>query len=186
MTWGTLSWLLLALMGLWTFGAYNRLMRERAAATRAFGQTASAIEARAEVLLAMSHAQLLHTAEPALQALWHRMEACVQQAANTAAHASVRPLDPVRMAALSAGLAALDASVQDAQRKTQGQFNAPWPVEIQSQLARCDARLLTQSEAFGAAVALYNESIGQFPTLLVAKLFGFGPAMALQRNTPTL
>ena len=172
------------LLTLWCFGAYNRLVRERGQVIRAFGALNPAIEERAAVLLTVSHAQLLNTRDAAQQALWSAMEACVQQAANSAAHAATKPLDAKRVAALSRSLLALDqalAAVQSAgQMPSHLPGSAPWPSEVQAQLARSDARLLMLTEDFDAKVADYNASLAQFPTLLVAWLFGLKPAQTLR------
>ena len=158
-------------------------MRERGQVIRAFGALNPAIEERAAVLLTVSHAQLLNTRDGASQALWSAMEACVQQAANTAAHAATKPLDAKRVAALAKALQALGdalAAVQSAETAKEGSpASAPWPPEVQAQLARSDARLLMLTEDFDAKVADYNASVAQFPTLVVAWLFGLKAAQTL-------
>jgi LemA protein len=171
---------------LWAFGAYNRLMRERAKVIRAFADLGQVVEERAAVLLAVSHAQLLHTGQAQSENLWHRMEACVQQAANAVAHAHVKPMDGERIAAVRAALRILDESLEAVQSHGIAQAHAPWPLEVQHQLARCDARLLTQSERFDVDASTYNESIAQFPTLVVARLFGLRATQTLQRHSSSI
>ncbi len=177
-----LNWIALsaaALLVFWAFGAYNRLMRERAAAIKCFADLGHATEERAAVLLRMAHAQLVHVSDAEQESLWHRMEACVQQSANAAAHAAVRPLDAPRIKALSIAQSALAQALDAVRTGSQDLAGAPWPGEVQQDLARSEARVMTQSENFDACVAVYNESIAQYPTGALAWLFGLRAAQTL-------
>ena len=44
---------------------------------------------------------------------------------------------------------------------------------LQAQLAGCENRILTERERFNEAGKTYNISVGQFPSKLIAKMFGF-------------
>ncbi len=176
------SWLLpLMVAGLifWAFGAYNRLMRERGRAIAAFSVLARDIEDRSTVLLRMAHAQLVHLADAQQESLWHRLEACVQQSANAVAHAAVRPLDGDRVATLAAAQSALSAALNDVRHDTHDLAGAPWPSEVQVELSRTEARVMTQGENFNALVVAHNESLAQFPTSALAWVFGLKPARTL-------
>ena len=48
--------------------------------------------------------------------------------------------------------------------------------ELNQRLAASDTALAFARSEFNAAVAAYNEAVRQFPTLLVARLFGFRTA----------
>jgi LemA protein len=50
--------------------------------------------------------------------------------------------------------------------------------DLNAQLATSDTALAFARAQFNAAVAAYNESVRQFPTVLVARLFGFRSAAA--------
>ena len=44
---------------------------------------------------------------------------------------------------------------------------------LQTQLAGCENRILTERERFNEAAKAYNQSVRKFPSSLIAKLFGF-------------
>ncbi len=48
--------------------------------------------------------------------------------------------------------------------------------DLNAKLATSDTALQFARNEFNAAVALYNEAVRQFPTVLVARLFGFRAA----------
>jgi LemA protein len=48
--------------------------------------------------------------------------------------------------------------------------------ELNTRIAASDTTLAFARREFNAAVAGYNQAVRQFPTVLVARLFGFRPA----------
>jgi len=50
--------------------------------------------------------------------------------------------------------------------------------DLNARLAGSDTALAFARAEFNAAVAAYNDALRQFPTVLVAQLFGFRPAAA--------
>jgi LemA protein len=52
--------------------------------------------------------------------------------------------------------------------------------ELAQQLSATQSRLAFACQSFNVAVAQFNAAQVQFPTLLLARLFGFAPAVALQ------
>lgn len=85
--------------------------------------------------------------------------------------------DPVRMAqfqeaqsALSSGLSRLLAVSENYPTlKSDGLFR-----DLMSQLEGAENRIAVERERYVRAVQAYNQTIRQFPTLLTAKVFGYG------------
>ena len=44
---------------------------------------------------------------------------------------------------------------------------------LQAQLAGCENRILTERERFNETAKVYNQSVRQFPSSIIAKMFGF-------------
>ena len=55
--------------------------------------------------------------------------------------------------------------------------------ELAQQLSATESRLAFACQAFNLAVAQFNAAQLQFPTLLMARLFGFAPAVLLRLGT---
>lgn len=158
-------------LGFWAVGAYNRLTRLGAVVRTAYAALAKAIEARSALLLKLAHGQLIHQTEPHHQSVWHRLERCLQQATNAAAHAAIAPLSAQRIDALAVAQASLLSAWLVVQESVVDLAGPPWPPQIQLDLALCDARILSQREEFNSATGQYNAAVGQFPALVLAWVF---------------
>lgn len=161
-------WLLPALSVFWAVGAYNRLVRLRAAALVAF----AALDARWQQQIGLIEATLAGR-EPLSPAA---------EAVRTAAQELSRQWDGLR--ARPPGLAGLDALARSRDRVVwhwhmlghaaegnSGAMQQHW----QQGISECEML----SRQFNAAVESYNFALAQFPALLIARVFGFHPAEAL-------
>jgi LemA protein len=176
-------WTLAAVLLFWAVGAYNRLMGLRGEASAAFG-TVDAELAR-QVELVREHLPPPEPTQPApLEgepvSFWSSLHASATQLAATLATARARPLDPERIAALSAAQDVLAMAWQGAERDDAHDLAGPrLPDTVLLRRAQSLLQAHAATEAFNAAVARYNDAIGQFPAFVLAWLFGFKPARAL-------
>jgi LemA protein len=153
----------------WMVGAYNRMvslrnvLAERFAAIDALCRSRHALIERQVELLATA---LAGGARPRLDAL----HAASRQADAARAHAQVRPA----VARAVTSLRVAEEILADARARLPVQTLAgdELPV-INARLASDDATLDFARREFNAAVGHYNAAVRQFPTVLVARLFGF-------------
>ena len=160
-----------AVVVFWIVGAYNRLVRLRNDLVARF----VAVDVRYRQRHVLLHIQLdllstaLASAGPRLEAL----RAACRQADAAREHARVRPgaaraVDSLRVA---------EGILADARSRlpVQSVAGADLP-ELNQRLAVSDTALAFARSEFNAAVAAYNHAVRQFPTVLVAQLFGFRAA----------
>lgn len=164
-----------ALLVFWTLGAYNRLMALRNGIGAAFAQVDEALRQRASALalLATGLPEEAADAQSALQRVLGT-QAGLQAAADAVRS---RPAQAGRANALAAAEAAL-----------QGEM-APLVAEL-TQIAEGDSavalhvaalhdagqRLAFARQLFNDAVQQHNAAARQFPTRLIAGMFGFAAA----------
>ena len=174
-------WLaLLAVLGFWALGAYNRIVSLRASVGSAWLLHDGLIQARQKAI-----GSLLDAVEPSLQAERAATEAIVAAQVQVATAAEVvrrRPiaLHPVEVlakaeSAMTAALPRLLALVdQHAELKRQATVQVPLLA-----LSELVPRERFSRQAFNEAVGHYNRAIGQLPTRLLVWVFGFEPAGSL-------
>lgn len=178
-----LFWVVAAIAVFWSVGAYNRLMRLRAAANAAF--------AALETELA-KQVQLVHECVPADDvqaqsqfeggsAFWGGLQGAGAQLAATLASARAKPLDADRIAALGAAQEVLATAWERAVRDDAHDLAGPrLPENLNIEHAQRMRMAETATEQFNQAVVRYNEAIAQFPAVLLAWLFGFQPGRGLR------
>ena len=156
----------------WGVGAYNRLVRLRGDLVQRFAPVDAQFKQRHAMLmqqldaLAPVLANASALASPRLDAL----RAACQQAESACAHARLHP-----------GAAGAITSLRLAEEiLTDARARLPVPTtagtalpELRLQLATIDTTLAFARGQFNEAVAVYNHAIRQFPTRLLAGLFGF-------------
>jgi LemA protein len=160
-----------ALIMFWMVGAYNRLVRLRNDLVARF----AAVDERYRQRHALLHSQLellstaLAAAAPRLEAL----RAACRQADAAREHARARP----GAAHAVTSLRVADEILADARSRlpVQSVAGADLP-ELNQRLSQSDMALAFARGEFNEAVAAYNGAVRQFPTVLVARLFGFGAA----------
>jgi LemA protein len=152
----------------WIVGAYNRLVSlrnvlvERFAAVDARCRSRHALIERQVALLATA----LAGARPRLDAL----HAAARQADAARARAQARPT----LASAVTSLRVAEEILADARSRLPVQTMAGDELaEINAGLASDDQTLTFARREFNAAVGEYNAAVQQFPTVLVAWLFGF-------------
>jgi LemA protein len=158
-----------AVLLFWALGAYNRLVRLRAAIVRQFVPVDEQFRQRHALLL-----QLVDALAPVLPNATDRLDAlraACQQVEAACAHAKLRPgavgaITSLRLA---------DDILTEARARLPVQALA----DLNAQLAASDATLAFARRQFGEAVGEYNRAVTQFPTLLLVGLFGFRSAGTL-------
>ena len=162
-----------AVLAFWVVGAYNRMVRLRTALVERFAQVDEHYRQRHALLERQLEmlAAALASAGPRLDAL----RAACRQADAAREHAKARP----GAASAVTSLRVAEDILADARARlpVQALPGAGLP-ELHSELATSDTALAFARADFNAAVAAYNDSVRQFPTVLVARLFSF-PAAAL-------
>lgn len=177
----TLGWLaLLAVLGLWMLGAYNRLTALRAAILAAWAPLEAAFQARAQAfdtLLALA-------AEP----LAGERAACDAVATAQAALASAvdqarrRPLAAEGMTELAkadAVLAAVSLRLLALVEQAEALRGEPAVKAALQALQELRPRLQFSRQAYNEAVQRYNAALAQFPTRLLGPVFRFEPGGTL-------
>jgi LemA protein len=160
-----------AVLLFWIVGAYNRMVSLRNALVarfvsvdELFRQRQALIETQLELL-----ASTLTSAAPRLEAL----RAACRQADAAREHASRRP----GAAGAVTSLRVAEDILANARARLPVQSVAGVDLpELNTRIAASDTTLSFARREFNAAVAGYNEAVRQFPTALLARLFGFRPA----------
>jgi LemA protein len=162
-----------AVVVFWIVGAYNRLVRLRSDLVARFGAVDERYRQRHALL--ERQLELLSTALTAAAPRLEALRAAWRQADTAREHASARP----GAASAVTSLRVAEDILADARARlpVQALPGAGLP-ELHSELATSDTALAFARADFNAAVAAYNDSVRQFPTVLVARLFSF-PAAAL-------
>jgi len=152
----------------WVVGAYNRMVNlrnvliERFAAVDALCRSRHALIERQVALLATA----LAGAGPRLDAL----HAASRQADAARAHAQGRPA----LASAVTSLRVAEEILTDARARLPVQTAAGDELaELNARLASDDAALVFARREFNAAVEHYSAAVRQFPTVVVAWMFGF-------------
>ncbi len=169
-----------AVLGFWVLGAYNRLVRLRQAMAAAFAQVDGQFRQRHALLAELVDsvaAELADTPEAVATVAAARLQTRV--AADRAAQ---RPASAGRMASLVLAEQVLRTAVSrliTLAKSCPGLHSDPRLRAAMTELSTTQHRLEAAREAFNATVLDYNASARQFPTWLVAAMFGFRPAGAL-------
>lgn len=175
-----LGWGMLALLTFWCIGAYNRLMSLRNAITTAYAQLDEHLSARANTC-----AKLLAILRPLLsneQATFDALEAAQAEAQAAAQAVRARPYagDPVaslgvasavHAAALTRLMSLLD---HHAELREHAELFA-----LVDELKMIERQRSFTRQLFNQAVGRFNEAITQFPTRILASIYGFREARSL-------
>lgn len=164
-------WIAAAVLLFWSVGAYNRLVRLRNAVVEGFALVDEQFRRRQALLL-----QLADTLAAGDAAAADRLRAACAQADDACTHARTRPA----AAGAITSLRLAEGILGDARRglpETAPDDAAA--AALMSELAAADPTLAFAREQFNAQVEAYNRALRQFPTWLLAGMFGFRPAGAL-------
>ncbi|MFG6457480.1 LemA family protein [Roseateles sp. BYS96W] len=169
-----------ALLFFWSVGAYNRLMSLRNAIGEAFAQLDTHLKERSEVcdkLLAAVGPRL-----PSEQATFDALATAQaeSQAATQAVRAKPWAPDPAGSLAVAGALHAaaltrlLSLLDHQAELRSETEIDA-----LVSELKLVERQRAFTRQVFNKAVSQYNEALHQFPTRVLANLYGFSEARSL-------
>ena len=172
---------LVALLVFWAVGAYNRLVRFRNIIANAFGQIDVQLKRRYDLI-----PNLVEAAKKYLQHE-HATLLAVTAARNQARSANdavrSRPGKADAIIALTAAEQALDSSLSRlfALAEAYPDLKADQTIrDLSEELTSTENKVGFARQAYNDAVLDYNNAQGQFPTLLIARAFGFLPSAMLR------
>ena len=171
----------LAVLVFWAVGAYNRLVRLKNTIANAFGQIDAQLKRRYDLIP--------NLVEAAKKYLSHERETLdsVITARNQAKSASDsvrrRPANALAVTTLAIAEQTLSSSLGQlfALNEAYPELQADQTIrELSEELTSTENKVTFARQAFNDAVLDYNHAQGQFPALVIAKLFSFVPAAMLQ------
>lgn len=168
---------LVAVLGFWILGAHNRLVRLRQSVATAFAQVDVHLRQRHDLLgeLIEAAAPLQADAPEAVAAV----ESARQQARSAADQVAQRARQSERLARLAAAEQALRVEVSRLVTLVKAEpalRSDPRLRAAMKQLSATQHRLSAARDSFNATVSRHNRDLRQFPTRLVAAMFGFREA----------
>jgi len=169
-----------ALLFFWGIGAYNRLMSLRNAIGEAFTQLDAHLKERGEVcdkLLAAVTPRL-----PSEQATFDALAGAQteSQAATQALRAKPWAPDPAGSLAVAGALHAAALTRLMSLLDHQAELRSETEIDaLISELKLIERQRAFTRQVFNQAVGQYNEALHQFPTRVLANLYGFSEARSL-------
>jgi LemA protein len=166
-----------AVMGFWMLGAYNRLVGLRKTLAAAFAQVDAQLRLRHDLLaeLIEAAAHVLVDTPDAIAAV----EAARLQARIAADRAAQRSASAGRLASLALAekvLRTASSRLMSLVKARPALRNDPKLRKALKKLSAIQTQLSAARRTFNTAVLDYNRSVRQFPTRLVAAMFGFRAA----------
>ncbi len=171
---------LLALTVFWTVGGYNRLMRLKNAISDGFNGVDFQFKDRHDLLLKLS--------ETASEYLPHETAALNElmqaRSDSSTAHDAVRarPSHARLVQVLMAKEQKLNQKISNlwsVGSRNQAMLADPKIRELGQQISSTQSKLAFGCQAFNDSVLLFNAAQSQFPTVVIARLFGFSAGAAL-------
>jgi len=184
---------LLALLGFWAVGAYNRLVRLRGAAVAAWAPIDAQLRRRQALTFEL--AELL-AEQPAMgdgvgRATLETVMAAARQAQAATDHAQLRPSRAGAIQSLGLAEQVLEGALRPIrvllEARPQCVAGTDVGARVQSLLNEVqdtDSQLMFARRVFNDAVRAFNGAVHEMPTCLLAGAFGFKPAATLQSATP--
>ena len=170
-----------AVLLFWAVGAYNRLIRLKNIIVNACGQIDVQLKRRYDLipnLVEAAKKYLLHERETLESVIAARNQA---RAASDAARN--RPTHAPEVLALAAAEQALGSSLGRlfAVAEAYPELKADATIrELSEELTSTENKIAFARQAYNDSVLDYNTAQAQFPTLLIARVFGFAPSAILQ------
>lgn len=168
----------------WAVGAYNRLVRLKNAIANAFGQIDVQLKRRYDLipnLVEVARKYLAHEAQTLEAVIAARNQA--RSAEQTAAGA---PLNAGAIGALVGAEQVLGGALGRlfAVAEAYPDLKADQTMrELSEELSSTENRIGFARQAYNDHVLEFNDAAAQFPTLIVARLFGFQPLSMLQSTS---
>ena len=172
---------ILAILVFWAVGAYNRLVRLKNTIANAFGQIDVQLKRRYDLI-----PNLVEAAKKYLSHERETLEAVItarNQAKSASDAARSRPANALAVTTLAVAEQALSNSLGNlfALNEAYPELKADATIrELSEELTSTENKVTFARQAFNDAVLDYNNAQGQFPAVLVAKLFSFAPSAMLQ------
>ncbi|MET4577396.1 LemA family protein [Ottowia thiooxydans] len=186
-----LFWLAAAVFFFWAVGAYNRLVRLRAAVRKAFASLDEQLLRQVvwvQGCLPVSMRSGVTTVSGALQdetdAVWRRLSAASEQFSVALAQVRAHPIDGAATASLAMAHDTLTGAWASAMREAVADDADPSADRLDTRWTTLLHQALPLQDAFNAAVRAYNGAINQFPAIFLAKIFGFRPAGLIDHLAP--
>ncbi|ACB36259.1 LemA family protein [Leptothrix cholodnii SP-6] len=171
---------LATILGLWTLGAYNRLVRLRNSMRTAFAPLASQLRQRHAVALTLAEVSRTRITEPQDEALIEATLTSASQAGRASDNVQQRPLrgDVLQQLAIAEEVlvAALDELGHALQDLTSGIGPDPVVSDLLRQRDALQEQIAFSRLVYNQSADEYNRAVALFPTTLVAGLFGFHAA----------
>lgn len=177
----TLLWAAAAVLLFWAVGGYNRLVRSRNAIQQSYAALDARVIHRNDCVDRLARALQPAFFDPAvvetLAGALAQSQAAREQARRT-------PCD----AAAITNLGVAERVLTDARRRLAERMATPPPdgaapdpglASLVEQIAQADAALSFAREEFNRAAADYNHAVRQFPTRVLAAIFGFSAGATL-------
>ena len=158
---------------IWGVGAYNGFVKKQEAMTTAWGQVENVYQRRADLVPNLVTV-VKNYAEYEQGTLLEITEARAKKAATAAVNMenySESELQNFQTAQDELG-ESLNRLIVSVENYPDLKANEEY-LTLQAQLAGCENRILTERERFNEAAKAYNQSIRQFPSSLIANMFGF-------------
>ena len=171
----------LALLVFWAVGAYNRLVRLKNTIANAFGQIDVQLKRRYDLipnLVEATKKYLSHERETLEAVIAARNQA---KSANDAVRS--RPANAGAVGALTQAEQGLGSALGRlfALAEAYPELKADQSIrELSEQLTSTENKVAFSRQAFNDAVLDFNNAQGQFPAVLIARLFAFVPSAMLQ------
>ena len=171
----------LAVLIFWAVGAYNRLVRLKNTIANAFGQIDVQLKRRYDLI-----PNLVEAAKKYLSHERETLEAVINarnQAKSASDAARSRPSNALAVTTLAVAEQALTNSLGSlfALNEAYPDLKADETIrELSEELTSTENKVTFARQAFNDAVLDYNNAQGQFPAVLIAKVFSFAPSAMLQ------
>ena len=178
--WAWFGWGLAAILLFWGIGAYNRVMSLRNGIATAFAQLDLHLAERARLCAKLL--ELLRPLLPNEQATFAALETAQTETQALAQAVRNKPYasDPVASLAVANAVhaAALTRlmSLLDHHAELREHIEL---YELVDELKLVERQRSFARQLFNQAVGLYNQAVSQFPTRILASLYGFGEARSL-------
>jgi LemA protein len=173
-----------AVLLFWAVGAYNRLVRLRNAIGNAFAQIDVQLKRRYDLI-----PNLVETAKKYVTHERETLEAVIaarNQARTAADHVRAKPTDAGAIGALAMAEQALGGTLGRLMAVVENypELKADEILrELSEELTSTENKVAFARQAFNDAALDYNNAAQQFPTSVVAGVFGFKEAGMLQSTT---
>jgi LemA protein len=171
----------IAVLVFWAVGAYNRLVRLKNTIANTFGQVDVQLKRRYELISNLVEAAKKYASHE-LETL-EAVSAARAQAKSASDAARARPANALAVTGLARAEQALSSSLGSLFTLNEAcpeLKQDPTIRELCEELTRTDNKVAFARQGFNDAVLDYNKARGQFPAVMIAKLFSFAPSAMLQ------